>query len=186
MFTMILMATILQRDLVIIHDDSKESKIILAELKRDWTVKEDIPSAVMAIQRGRQQWVRSRTKLVKGDKLYYKFGDYGKVEHFDERMFMASGMCLYSLEAIIVNFSVNLSEWEQNCERIKNSAESVYAYNIYTWLRKKHSIDDSYTYDVATIKKDYGHLTGFFEYVEPSYPPNPMMLFPWEGTCRSY
>ena len=201
------------RPFLVYVDDSPRSKLLVAELTRDWTS----PAANVRLSQAtleylcglndRRVTVMARSRIILkasapptmrhlSEYPCFTYGEYGKVERFDQRMFCESGFCLFSMETMIHNADVDVPAWQRACERARDTAEMNDRSSILSWLRDSlvneyndlWASDDSE--DSATaipihqscdrLRERFADYDGCPGFIPAVMPPCPLWRFPFE------
>ncbi len=176
------------RKLVIVYDDSRESRMILAELNRDWH-KYGLRDEYLV-----QVYLLAYTETVRNTDRFslqpkWKYGTGGKLNEFDPRTFHDTARPLHTLHAIHQNCVLDLSGWKQSCERLQDHAEREHCNEATKWLRiaAPDRLNDipHYEWGLAdnirflSLEREFG-AAGYPAYVPPVLPARPTVAMPWE------
>lgn len=197
------------RKIVIVYDDSRNSKCLVSELTRDWSkasTGESIKSPLVASIVSLQSELKPKIELVHKSKLgiwrdeefpRWKYGEYGKLEPFDDRMFICSGMPLLTLHSIASNQTVDLTSWRQKCLDLTEEHNRAFCRSALSWLKVNKPVEFEkiendtaveyagycpleYRFEASELVDRFGKFRGFPELTAPKLPESPMRLMPWE------
>lgn len=186
------------RKFYVIVGTNRESRMMAAELTRDWMVKRcpelerlrqlqcEVCRRVEIQQPGRE------FRLVRDGYPFWKYGERGVVRYFDPRTFSDTGRPLETLAAMIHNETIDLQEWRSECDAIQQRAEYGHVQQATAWLRanvpdelKEFGATDtefgvSPSAEFLRIQGRFQTYDGFPVYEEPQFPPKPLRPMPWE------
>ncbi len=181
------------RRLFVIHDDSRESKMLVRELNRDWAkhglhdlarIAEELRPQVELVHQHDDGAYRRLTGFP-----FWRLGERGSLNRFDERAFHDTGRPLLTLAAIHHNSTVDLKPWKIECERLTDKAEEKHLHAVNAWLRiaapdrvnrtaSEWGLAENYQW--LRVQSEFAGCVGFPAFVAPKLPKSPLKLMPWE------
>lgn len=198
------------RKVIVVYDDSRNSKHLVSEMTRDWSKRPDgdgsntpLLSSIVALQ----SELKAKVELVHKSKLgiwrneeefpKWKYGDYGKLQSFDERSFICSGMPLLTLHSVVTNQTADVSEWRQKCLDVTEEHNRAFCRSALAWLKVNKPIEFEkiengtaveyagycpleYRFESRELIDRFGRFRGFPELTAPKLPESPLRLMPWE------
>lgn len=196
----------------ILHGNNPRSKLMVAELTRDWTVPWiPVPRdslSPLARQMGKiQDGIRPHLVLVdvsrdplfcyRTDLPLWRMREYGVPQKFDDRAFLTSSYPLLTVESIVFEATVDLNPWRRQCRQDEEAAKTEYFNEISAWvsqidargfarfIRDYGELHEENFQNLTSddLVAEYGSWDGFPLFVwQP--PPKPSKPFPWEHPCR--
>lgn len=203
MNSVLLLLLLCQSRAVIYCDDGPHSRILVAELQRDWLA----PSASVTLTREavsrlggfrcRQARVMGRCSIVRTDiaavRPAISFSEYGEPVSIDARAFCASGMALWAVDVMLENADTDLSGWRCECLRRMRQARREHILRTAGWLHSRHrdlwetlvlkglSFGDAGLVGWTDyLDGEYDSLDGYTRFVIPEMPKSPLKPLPWE------
>lgn len=159
---MMISIVLAQRPITIIYDNSPKSRMLVAELKRDWT-KYDFPLQQYCVDIQKQY--KNRLKFIDADDYKnsrYRLDKYpgimygvGRPEYLDERAIEPTHF-LFAFHTYISNIEADLTEFRA----FVNTYDTKYRYKVEMFLLQSHTLRFN-----DFMQKHYG-----FEYDEGFYP----------------
>jgi len=184
------------RKLFVIYDDSRESRMLLAELQRDWSkFGLDELNRIAIFLRSEVVLVDCKSvaelRLISSGYPYWRLGTRGELNRFDERTFHDTGRPLATLHALHWNQTCDLSTWKRECEQVQHQEEMKHWHQVIEWLRVsapdragncRNCLEWGLAENIRFIEmqREYANYVGFPVYVAPKLPASPFRLFPWE------
>lgn len=188
--------------LEIFVDDSPSSKLLHAELTRDWTKGE-------TLKRDLRLWHMDHRRIVVSNRSHitfvdqkrqrrptpcpsYRWGEYGEPVLFDQRAFLVSGRPLETVEALIAEYDLDLTAWKtrrdtaemwariEHCGRIRQWFQNNYGLNLFDDDVQADLFPELDIYSMSELEKKFGTYPGCPKYVPPIEEPKPKALMPWD------
>ncbi len=189
------------RKIVIYLDDSPRSNLLRAELTGNWN-RNGTPAQI--------EWQRRQAAVLESVEIVehrrYELASYPRwarsryqgTNEFDPRAFSDSGMALMTIEVILFNENVDLSDWKHQCKNAIGQAEHKYVREGCKWIRENDAeeipviegwynmwiwgVPDNVVFPM--MRERYKNRGNFPAYVEPELPPKPFRAWPWEPSSK--
>lgn len=195
-----------QRKLNIVYDDSPQSKMLYAELTRDWlskgvneaslhmnNIQADIRLKINLIDRYGKD-IKYRNISV-GYPCYF-WGDYGTPEKYPDLTFNETSYPLRTTQSIISEFTVDASEWKSACKQADELADWDHYLELRNFARSNFPqeldklfecydpeidcwIPWSETYKI--LKEKFSEYDSAPSFKPAVYPECPIIKKPWEN-----
>lgn len=183
------------RKLFVIHDDSRESRMLLAELHRDWSkYRLDEQHRIAVCLRSQVELIDRKTlpelRLISSGYPYWRLGTRGQLNRFDERAFHDTTRPLMTLFVLHHNLTCDLSRWKRECEQTERQEETRHCQKMIEWLRiaapdrvamchrGEWGLADNIQF--IEMQREFADYVGCPASVSPKLPPSPLRPFPWE------
>lgn len=196
-----------QKKLYVLYDNDPNSKLLHAELTRDWRrgSSGDTVSAMLPIWENRRETIMKRVVLLNkreerefrlsGIKTpAYRFGEYEAFQEFDPRTFCTSTFPLRTVESLVANYHADMAWWRRKCKELTEEADHQFFERVHCWASENYLVEwMKFNYEHFSIEKQFqnpnhkelldrfGKLPGCPEWKEPELPECPEIPFPWEG-----
>ncbi len=205
MTTILCLLLACQQPGILYVDDSPPSRLIVAELTRDWLapasrIELDSPQMAMLSEHvERQSRVMKRLTIVRLERRSLvdlpaiAFAAYGDPVSIDRRAFAASGVPLLTVETLLLNSDMDLSRWRETCQRRMRLARREHMLVTTGWLHKNHRdiwerlVLKGMSFNDATLVAwtdyldgEYHQIDGYTRFSVPVMPNSPLRLMPWE------
>lgn len=140
---MMLAVVLCQRPITIIHSDNRDSKMLVTELKRDWSVY-DFPWKKYCVEVSEQyrdrvkfidvnNWRNAKYKLDKYPAIVYGSGE---PEYLDELAYYGSTFPLFAFHSFVYNTEVDIRPYKKEI----NEFEDKYRTKIEKYVRETYPV----------------------------------------------
>lgn len=194
MQTIFLLLAICQTNLVIIHDSSPKSQLLVSEITRDWYNYDGMDkygdilcnihyrTNLHIIDRhDYNKLAEYRIPRVLPEYPIYKFGLYtNDYQKFDPRTFGTSTHPLKTVNYIVEEyyFEEEKRRWANKCQRIIIEVENRNWAKILRFADKISFYEEEFS--VEQIIAQHGDEEWFPELEKPVFPPEPKLESPWK------